>query len=171
MLPPTAGGEQRNNTRNRFSAPHAHPRLQHALDHQAQPESRTGYIECIATRLPSLSRTTERRKCTWSPFQATGWRLRVSALTGLAHGPLSIPHDPVALPISRTALPLSQRMYFPCRLPGNMATPWSSRPEDCRQVAGSYADRGEMPDSAVQPSLTRELSGHHTEWPVGDSSG
>lgn len=66
-LPPTAGGEQRNNTRNRFSAPHAHPRLQPVLDHQAQPESRTGYIECSATRLPSLTRTTERRKCTGSP--------------------------------------------------------------------------------------------------------
>lgn len=39
-------------------------------------------------------------------------------------------------------------------------------PRGCRQVAGSYADHGEMPDSAVQPSLTRELFGHHTEWPV-----
>ncbi len=36
--------------------------------------------------------------------------------------------------------------------------------DDCRQHEGTYADRGEMPDSSLQPSLTRELFGPHTEW-------
>ena len=35
---------------------------------------------------------------------------------------------------------------------------------DCERFAGMYADRGEAPQSRVQPSLTYGLFGHHSAW-------
>ena len=35
---------------------------------------------------------------------------------------------------------------------------------DCGRFAGSYADRGEAPESRVQPSLSYGLFGHHSAW-------
>jgi hypothetical protein len=48
--------------------------------------------------------------------------------------------------------------------PEHWATPAAPASDDCRPVAGTYRDRGEMPGSSAQPSLTNELLGYHSGW-------
>jgi hypothetical protein len=42
--------------------------------------------------------------------------------------------------------------------------PSASAASDCRRFQGTYADRGEAPDQAARPSLTRELFGSDSPW-------
>jgi len=68
-------------------------------------------------------------------------------------------------PAPALLVPLLSGCVFHAPYPAAWPTLPASGAEDCRHFEGSYADRGEIPDSSVQPSLTRELFGYHSEWP------